>query len=228
MNKNIIKIALLILITAVIASFFYFNLGQYATLDYLKSQQENLGAYYADHKLFVMFIFFIGYVIVTALSLPAAAILTLLGGALFGFGFGLILVSFSSSIGATLAFLMSRFFLKDAIQNKYSKQLSKINAGLEKEGAFYLFAMRLVPAFPFFIVNLVMGVLSIRTWTFYWVSQIGKLAGTAVYVYAGTQLGQISSLKDIASPRLILAFALLGILPIASKKLLTLIRKEKS
>ena len=227
MNKKIIKIGLLILLASAIAAFFALDLGQYATLDYVKGQQHSLLEYYEQNTALVLAIFGLTYVLVTALSLPAAAALTLLGGALFGLPVGLVIVSFASTIGATLAFLMARFLARDYVQKNYSKQLSKINAGFEREGAFYLFALRLVPAFPFFMINVVMALMPIRTWTFYWVSQLGMLPGTAVYVYAGTQLAQIESFSDIASPSLLIAFALLGLFPLIAKKLVQFIRKEK-
>ena len=164
---------------------------------------------------------------VTALSLPGAALMTLAAGAIFGLGWGLLIVSFASSVGATLAFLVSRHLLRDSIQNRYGKSLKSINQGVERDGAFYLFALRLVPAFPFFLINLVMGLTPLKTWTFYWVSQLGMLAGTAVYVNAGTQLAQIQSLGDVASPGLLGAFALLGIFPIIAKKLIDGLRARK-
>lgn len=226
MNKKILKILLLTIVIVAVASFFAFDLQQYASLEYVKQQQNTLIEYYNENKVFVLALFGVAYVIITALSLPAATVITLLGGALFGFAIGLVMVSFASTIGATLAFLMSRFLLKDTIQQKYSKQLYKINEGFAKEGAFYLFAMRLVPAFPFFMINIVTALTPIKTKTFYWVSQLGMLPGTAVYVYAGTQLAQIESLSDIASPGLITAFVILGIFPLAAKKVLKYMRKE--
>ena len=227
MNRKLIKIGLLILLASAIAAFFALDLQQYATLDYIKAQQHTIAEYYEHNTFLVLAVFGLTYVLVTALSLPAAAALTLLGGALFGLPVGLVMVSFASTIGATLAFLMAQFLARDYVQQNYSKQLAKINAGFEREGAFYLFALRLVPAFPFFMINVVMALMSIKTWTFYWVSQLGMLPGTVVYVYAGTQLAQIESLLDIASPSLLLAFALLGLFPLIAKKLVQFIRKEK-
>jgi len=227
MNRKLIKIGLLILLASAIAAFFALDLQQYATLDYIKAQQHTIAEYYEHNTFLVLAVFGLTYVLVTALSLPAAAALTLLGGALFGLPVGLVMVSFASTIGATLAFLMARFLARDYVQQNYSKQLAKINACFEREGAFYLFALRLVPAFPFFMINVVMALMSIKTWTFYWVSQLGMLPGTVVYVYAGTQLAQIESLLDIASPSLLLAFALLGLFPLIAKKLVQFIRKEK-
>lgn len=227
MNSKIVKIGLLALLLAAIVTFFVLDLQQYATLDYLKQQQQTLFEYYQQNTFLVLAVFGLIYVLVTALSLPIAAALTLLGGALFGLSVGLVIVSFASTIGATLAFLMARFLARDYVQKNYSKQLSKINSGFEREGAFYLFALRLVPAFPFFMINIVTALMPVKTRTFYWVSQLGMLPGTAVYVYAGTQLAQIESLSDVASPSLLLAFALLGLFPLIAKKLVQFMRKEK-
>ena len=228
MNQKLLKVLLIVALVGVIAAFFAFDLQQYATLDYIKQQQHTLLAYYQNNTFKVLAVFGLVYVLVTAASLPAATVLTLLGGALFGLPVGLIMVSFSSAIGATLAFLMARFLVRDYVQKKYSKQLSNINAGFEREGAFYLFALRLVPAFPFFMINVLMALMPIKTWTFYWVSQLGMLAGTAVYVYAGTQLAQIESLSDIASLPLLIAFTLLGLFPLIAKKLVKFMRKGKT
>ena len=227
MNQAIIKIGLLVLLVAAIGAFFALGLQEYATLDYIKQQQHTLAGYYAQNTFLVLAIFGLVYVLATALSLPVAAVLTPMGGILFGLPVGLVIVSFASAIGATLAFLIARFLARDYVQKHYSKQLSKINAGFEREGAFYLFALRLVPVFPFFMINIVTGLMPIKTRTFYWVSQLGMLPGTAVYVYAGTQLAQIDSLSSIASPPLLLALALLGLFPLIAKKLVQFIRREK-
>ena len=215
-------------VAILIALFFYFDLNQYFSLDTIKQKQVQFGDFYEQNKILVALIFCAVYIFFTALSLPAASVLTLLGGAIFGFVVGLILVSFSSTIGATLAFLLSRFIFKDWVQKKYGRFLNKLNQGFEQEGAFYLFALRLVPAFPFFLVNILTALLPIKVWTFFWVSQLGMLAGTAVYVFAGTQLGQIESLSGILSPKLLIAFALLGLFPIISKKILNYFRKRSN
>jgi pyruvate/2-oxoglutarate dehydrogenase complex dihydrolipoamide dehydrogenase (E3) component/uncharacterized membrane protein YdjX (TVP38/TMEM64 family) len=221
------KLLILAVIAAAISAFFVFDLGQYLTLDYLKAQQANLSAYVAANPWQSGLAFFAVYVAVAALSLPGAAILTLVGGAVFGFWWGLLLVSFASSVGATLAFLSSRFLLRDWVQSKFGERLKPINEGVSKDGPFYLFALRLVPLFPFFIVNLLMGLTPIKTFPFYWVSQIGMLAGTAVFVNAGTQLAQISSLKGILSPTILGSFVLLGIFPIIAKKVLDWLKGRK-
>lgn len=221
------KIALLLIIVGAIAAFFYFDLGKYLTLEGLKAQQATLTAYVESNPWQTALAFFAVYVAVAALSLPGAAILTLVAGAIFGFSRGLVIVSFASSIGATLAFLSSRFLLRDWVQSKFGERLKPMNDGVAKDGPFYLFALRLVPLFPFFIVNLLMGLTPIKTIPFYWVSQIGMLAGTAVFVNAGTQLAQISSLKGILSPAIIGSFVLLGIFPIIAKKILDWLKGRK-
>ena len=221
------KIALLAVIVIAIGTYFYFDLGRFLSLEGFKTQQATLSALVADNPWRSAVAFFAAYVAVAALSLPGAAIMTLMGGAIFGFSKGLVLVSFASAIGATLAFLSSRFLLRDWVQAKFGERLKPINEGVAKDGPFYLFALRLVPLFPFFVVNLVMGLTSIKTWPFYWVSQIGMLAGTAVFVNAGTQLAQISALKGIISPAILGSFALLGIFPIIAKKILDVLKSRK-
>ena len=205
-------------IAALLVAFFAFDLGRFLTLDALKASQLTFAAWYAESPWLVAGSYFLIYIAVTALSLPGAVIMTLAGGALFGLWTGLLLVSFASSIGATLAFLASRFLLRDWVQSRFGSRLAVINAGMQKDGAFYLFTLRLVPVFPFFIINLVMGLTPIKTRTFYWVSQVGMLAGTAVYVNAGTQLAQLEGLSGILSPGLLGSFVLHGIFPLLAKK----------
>jgi uncharacterized membrane protein YdjX (TVP38/TMEM64 family) len=187
------KIILVGIIISLIWVFFAFDLGQYLTLNYIKSQQQVFDSYYQDHRLLTIAIYMAVYIVVTALSLPGAAVMTLAGGALFGLWVALVAVSFASSIGATLAFIVSRFLLRDWVQGKFGEKLKAINEGVEKDGAFYLFSLRLVPIFPFFVINLVMGLTPLKTGLFYIVSQAGMLAGTFVYVNAGTQLGSCSA-----------------------------------
>jgi pyruvate/2-oxoglutarate dehydrogenase complex dihydrolipoamide dehydrogenase (E3) component/uncharacterized membrane protein YdjX (TVP38/TMEM64 family) len=221
------RLVLLVAIAAAIAVFVAFDLGQYFSLAYFKPKQAEIIAFYQGHPRQTALAFLAIYVAVTGLSLPGATIMTLVAGAIFGLLWGTIVVSFASSIGATLAFLASRFLFREAVQRKFGDRLRAINAGVQREGAFYLFTLRLVPVFPFFVINLVMGLTPIKTRTFYWVSQVGMLLGTIVYVNAGTQLAQIESLKGILSPGLLISFALLGIFPLIAKKIVDLIKARK-
>ena len=218
---------LIIILLAFVTSFFLFDLGAYFTLDNLKTQQAGLQAWRQENPWLSVVIFFLIYVLVTALSLPGAAVMTLAVGAIFGLLTGTILVSFASTLGATLAFIIARFLLRDTVQERFGDKLKAINTGIEKDGAFYLFGLRLVPLFPFFVINLAMGLTNIRTWTFAWVSQIGMLAGTIVYVNAGTQLAKIDSLSGIVSPGIIFSFVLLGVFPLIAKKILEVIKARK-
>ena len=221
-NKTVNRIIIAGLIIVGIVLFRYFELGQYLTLDYIKASQAKFQSLYQAHRLLVVAAYMVIYIAVTGLSLPGAAVLTLAGGGLFGLVVGTVAVSFASTIGATLACFVSRFLLREWVQNKFSDKLVTINAGIEKEGAFYLFSLRLVPIFPFFVINLLMGLTRMRMFTFYWVSQIGMLAGTIVYVNAGKELAKIDSLSGIISPGVLLSFVVLGLFPITVKKLLAL------
>ncbi|WP_293747393.1 bifunctional TVP38/TMEM64 family protein/FAD-dependent oxidoreductase [uncultured Paraglaciecola sp.] len=224
---NLKRGILLVTIAMMIAAFFIFDIGQYLTLESLKAHQQDLAEYIQSNWLQAFIIYFVIYVTATALSLPGAIILTLGAGALFGLGFGLLLASFASTIGATLAFLVSRFLLRDWVKSTFSERIKAIDKGVEKDGPFYLLSLRLVPIFPFFVINLVMGVTSIKTVTYYLVSQVGMLIGTAVYVNAGTQLAEIEAVSDIASKELILSFVLLGIFPIIAKLILNFIKQKR-
>ncbi len=215
------------LVTA-ICLFFFLDLGQYLTLDYFKSRQAAIEDYRMAYPFATAAVFFVIYVAVTGLSLPGAAIMTLAAGAIFGLTQGTLIVSFASTLGATLAFLVSRLLLRDLIQRRFGDKLKAANRGIDKDGAFYLFTLRLVPAFPFFVINLVMGLTPIRTWTFYWVSQVGMLAGTVVYVNAGTQLAGIDSLSSILSPGLIASFTLLGVFPLFARKAVEFFRRRRT
>jgi len=216
------KLLVLIAIVALVVAFFALDLKRYVSLEYFQAQRAAIEAYHGAHPLETAAIFFAVYVVVTGLSLPGAAILTLVGGAIFGLLWGVVIISFASSIGATLAFFASRYLLRDWVQGRLGDKLKAINAGVEREGPFYLFAMRLVPAFPFFAINLLMGLTPIKARTFYAVSQLGMLAGTIVYVYAGTQLGQFR-----ISPGLVAAFVLLGVFPLVAKKFLDGLKARK-
>ena len=221
------KIFLLAVVALGLAAFFSFDLGQFLSLDYLKQSQVRFETLYAADPLKVSLVYFAIYVAATALSIPGATIITLAGGAIFGLWWGTLLVSFASCIGATLAFLVSRFVLRDSIEAKFGNRLAEINRGIEKDGAFYLFTLRLIPVVPFFVINLVMGLTKMKAPTFYAVSQIGMLAGTLVYVNAGTQLAQIDSLKGILSPALLGSFVLLGVFPLIAKGIVGLLQKRK-
>jgi len=222
------KIILLGLLGLIVLMFFHFDLEQYLTLEYVKSQQQIIDQYYAENRVLTLVGFFLLYVVITGASLPGAAVLTLTGGAIFGLATGLILVSFASTIGASIAFLVSRYLFRDAVQTRFGNSLKAINDGIDKDGPFYLFALRLVPAFPFFVINLVMGLTSLRLWTFFWVSQLGMFAGTVVYVNAGTRLAQIESASGIFSVEILLSFLLLAMLPFIGKKIVALMTNRKA
>ncbi|WP_240923952.1 FAD-dependent oxidoreductase [Mariprofundus ferrooxydans] len=222
------KLFLVLLMVLAVSLFFYFDLNKLLTLDGMKASLSTFEAWRASSPLLAAGLYFLIYVLVTALSLPGAAIMTLAGGALFGLLTGTIIISFASSVGALLAFLVSRYVLRDTVHAKFDgERLRAINAGIKRDGAFYLFTLRLIPAFPFFLINLLMGLTAIRAVTFYWVSQLGMLAGTIVYVNAGTQLAQLDSLSGILSPALLFSFALLGLFPLLAKKVVALIKRRR-
>ena len=220
MKKYLNKIIIIAVIVIAVAAFRIFNLGEYLSLSYIKESRQNFESLYAEHTLPVIGGYMLIYILVTSLSLPGAAVMTLAGGALFGLLRGTIIVSFASTIGATLACLVARFILRDWVQEKFGERLKTVNDGIEREGSFYLFTLRLIPVFPFWLINLVMGLTKMPLRTFYWVSQFGMLPGTIVYVNAGKELGKIDSLSGILSPGLILSFVILGLFPLATKKLM--------
>ena len=221
------KLLLAAVIVALIAVFFVLDLGRFLSLDYVKGRQADFEALYAERPALIIGAFFVVYVVVCALSLPGAAIMTLAAGAIFGLLVGTIIVSFASSIGATLAMLVSRYVLADSVRSRFGQRLAEIDKGIAKDGAFYLFTLRLVPLFPFFVINLLMGLTKMKAATFYWVSQLGMLAGTIVYVNAGTQLARIETLRGILSPALIGSFVLLGIFPLVAKKIVETVQRRK-
>lgn len=225
-NTTIKKIAIIGLGVLLVALFIYFDLQKYLSLEYIKESQASLQQFYQDNPFGVVLGYIAIYVLVTALSLPGAVVLTLAGGALFGLVTGTIAVSIASTTGATLACFVSRFILRDWVQDKFGDKLAAINTGIEKEGGFYLFSVRLIPVFPFFVINLVMGLTTMPLRTFFWVSQLGMLPGTLVFVNAGKELGQIESAAGILSPSLILSFVILGIFPITVKKIMEVVRKR--
>ena len=224
------RLALLAAVAILIALFLAFDLQRFLTIEYLASRGEAIVAFRDGNTSAAMAIFFLAYVAVTGLSLPGAALMTLIAGALFGLVTGVVIVSFASSIGATLAFAIARYLFRDAARRRFERALVAIDRGIEKDGAFYLFALRLVPAFPFFAINLAMSVTPISTWTFYWVSQAGMLLGTVVFVNAGAELGQIESLSlsGVLTPELIASFALLGLFPLIAKKVLAQLKSRKA
>jgi uncharacterized membrane protein YdjX (TVP38/TMEM64 family) len=220
MNKKLI-LGLILLATII---FLGVNFGQYLTLENAKAQQEALNTFISENFVFAAATYFFAYIAITAFSIPGAAVVTLLGAALFGFWTSLLLVSFASTIGATIAFLSSRYLLREWVQSKFGNKLGAINQGVEKDGAFYLFSLRLIPVFPFFLINLLMGLTPMTIARFYSTSQIGMLPGTAVYLNAGTQLATIDSLSGIVSPTVLASFALLGLFPIIAKWVMNKVR----
>lgn len=227
MVVNLRKVLLLVAVLLGIVAFFALGLDRYFSLAFLKESQASLATLREQQPLQLALGFFLVYVAVTALSLPGAVIVTLAGGAIFGLGWGLLLVSFASSVGATLAFLTARFLLRDSVQSRFGQRLADMDKGIQKDGAFYLFTLRLIPVVPFFVINLLMGLTKMKTWTYYWVSQLGMLAGTAVYVNAGTQLGQLDSLQGILSPGLLGSFVLLGLFPLIARQVVEAVQQRK-
>jgi pyruvate/2-oxoglutarate dehydrogenase complex dihydrolipoamide dehydrogenase (E3) component/uncharacterized membrane protein YdjX (TVP38/TMEM64 family) len=221
------KLALVVALGLAIAAFYAFDLGQYLNLQTLKDKQAAIAAFHADSPFLSSAAYFVIYVLATALSIPGAVLLTLAGGAVFGLFWGTVIISFASTIGATLAFLMSRFLLRDWVTRRFGQRLAAIDQGVRREGALYLFTLRLVPVFPFFLINLLLGLTAMKARTFYWVSQLGMLAGTVVYVNAGTQLARLDSLSGILSPGLLGAFALLGIFPLIARRIVEIIHANK-
>ncbi|MBT8130088.1 MAG: FAD-dependent oxidoreductase [Gammaproteobacteria bacterium] len=226
MSKTRLLLVLILILMA--GAYFLFDLGQYFSLEFFRSQQEKIELYFADNPLQTALIFFCIYVAVTGLSLPGAAIMTLVGGAIFGLLWGTVIISFASTLGATVAFLVSRFLLRNYVQSRFSRNLKAINAGVRKDGTYYLFTLRLIPLFPFFVINLVMGLTPISTLKFFLVSQVGMLPGTLVYVNAGTQIAKIDSISGILSPPLLISFALLGIFPLIAKYTVAFIHARKT
>lgn len=226
-KKTLKKILVIVVIAGLIALFEIFNIGEYLTLPYIKESQEKFQILYSDNRAAVIAMYMIIYILVTSLSLPGAAVMTIAAGALFGLIIGTVVVSFASTIGATLACFVSRFILRDWIQARFGDKLKTVNDGIKREGALYLFTVRLIPVFPFWIINLVMGLTKMPLKKFYWVSQVGMLAGTIVYVNAGREIAKIESLSGILSPGLILSFVLLGLFPLVAKKSIALYKSRK-
>lgn len=225
-RKNLIRLGLLGALLVAALLFHYLDLGQYLTLSYLKESRAQLQNLYEAHPVLVLGGYALIYIVVTGLSLPGAAVMTLAGGAIFGFWAGTITVSFASTIGATLACVVARFLLRDWVRNRFAAKLAAIDRGIESEGAFYLFSLRLIPVFPFFVINLAMGLTGMKLSTYYLVSQLGMLPATMVYVNAGRELGKLESAAGILSPGLLVSFILLGIFPLVAKKLVALYRRK--
>jgi pyruvate/2-oxoglutarate dehydrogenase complex dihydrolipoamide dehydrogenase (E3) component/uncharacterized membrane protein YdjX (TVP38/TMEM64 family) len=221
------QIVLLLLLALAIGAFVALDLGRFLSFEQLKASQASFAQLHAEQPLSVAVVYFLIYVLATALSIPGAVIITLAGGAIFGLWQGLLIVSFASTLGATLAFLASRFLLRDWVEARFGQRLADINTGVNREGGFYLFTLRLIPVVPFFLINLLMGLTRMKVWTYYWVSQLGMLAGTAVYVNAGTQLAQLDSLQGILSPALLGSFVLLGIFPLIARRIVAAVQKRK-
>ncbi len=222
------KILILLFIVCVAAFFFIFDLDRFLTLEYLKNSQQEFQIFYYRNPLLTVFSFFWVYVLVVGVNLPGATVLGLAGGALLGFKVGVLTISFASTIGATLACFFSRYLFRDYVQQRFGDRLDKVNRGIKEEGAFYLFSLRLIPAVPFVIINLVMGLTPMKLRTFYWVSQLGMLPGTMVYVNAGKELGHIDSLSGIVQPGVLISFILLGIFPLIVKRIVGLVKKHRS
>jgi len=221
------KAILVLVLLSAIAAYFFFDLGQILNLDSFKASQAEIGAAKDANPALYITGFFLLYVAVTGLSIPGAAIMTLVAGALFGVVVGTIIVSFASTIGATLAFLSARFVLRDWVQGKFGERLRAIDDGLQKDGAFYVFTLRLIPVFPFFVINLLMGLTRVKTRTFFWVSQLGMLPATIVFVNAGTQISKIESTAGLLSPTLIVSFVALAFFPWAAKGIVALLKRSR-
>lgn len=225
MNKS--KIAVVAVIAVIVIAFFAFDLGRFFNPDFLKQQQQNISNFYAENPWQTISIYFLVYVAMATLSLPGAVWITLIGGAIFGTLTASVIVSFASSVGATLAFLVARFLLRDWVQDRFGNRLETINQGMAKDGAFYLFTLRMIPIIPFWLINLLMGLTKIKTWVFYVVSQIGMLTATVIYVNAGSQLAKIDSLSGILSPGLLISLSLIGIFPLLAKKIVAILKARK-
>ena len=221
------KATLVLVLLGAIVAYFVFDLGQILSLENFKASQADIVAAKDANPVLYISGFFLLYVAVTGLSIPGAAIMTLIAGALFGVLIGTIIVSFASTLGATLAFLSARFVLRDWVQGKFGERLRAIDEGLEKDGAFYLFTLRLIPVFPFFVINLLMGLTRIKTRTFFWVSQLGMLPATIVFVNAGTQMSRIESTAGLLSPALIASFVALALVPWAAKAIVALVMRSR-
>jgi uncharacterized membrane protein YdjX (TVP38/TMEM64 family) len=227
LGKREKRVLIVLVLAGLVAAYFLLGLDRYLSFSYLKSSRERFQDLYTAHPVLVLGGYFLGYVLVTALNLPGALVMTLAGGALFGFWTGTVTVSFASSLGALLACGLSRYLFRGWVSKRLGDRWRRINDGVEREGAFYLFTLRLIPLVPFFVINLGMGLTRMRLWTFYWVSQLGMLPGTVVYVNAGKELGRIDRPGEILSWQVIASFALIGVFPLAAKKVVAWYRRRK-
>lgn len=228
MRRNAVKLSLLLLLLLPVVLFFACGLHHYVTLEAIKSQLVLAKDYYHQHPFITILLFGLVDMAVAAFSIPIATLMTLSSGALFDFWTALVVVSIASNFGATVPFLISRYVAHDVVQKRFSKKLAVIQRGIEREGAFYLFALRLTPLFPFWLVNLLMGLTPMRTATYFWVTLIGTMPGRILYIFAGQQLSQLESLRDIASPNLLLAFTALGLFPLLARKLVQRFRNLRA
>ncbi len=229
MNSKLTPLRWLIVLALLgaVVAFFALGVQHQLSLAALKAHEQHLAVFRQAHPVGLAIGFFLLYIAATALSLPTASLLALAAGAVFGLLEGVVLVSFASTIGATLAFLASRFVLRDAVQRRFGKRLIAVNEGMRRDGAFYLFTLHMMPAIPFFVVNLVMGLTVLPVRTFYWVSQLGMLAATVIFVNAGTQLASLHSLSGILSPQIIGSLALLGVFPLLARWIITQVRSRR-
>lgn len=226
MKVNTSKLIMFITVLGLIAVYFNFDLGRYFTLSSIKEKHKIFIDFYADNQIVSVSVFLGAYILITALSLPGASVMTVAAGSMFGLFLGTVLVSVASTTGATLSFLLSRFIFRETVQKRFGEKLETVNEGIAKEGVLYLFSLRLVPVFPFFLINLLMGLTLIKTPVYIFVSQIGMLPGTIVFVNAGTQLSKIESLGGILSPGILISFILIGTFPLFAKKAVNLLQKR--
>jgi uncharacterized membrane protein YdjX (TVP38/TMEM64 family) len=224
MNK---KIIFLLVILFLVAAFFYFDAHEYLRFEFLQQQRVHLRNYYLAHPVFFSTLFFLIYIGITSFSIPGALVMTLAAGGIFGLWRGLVLVSFANAIGATIAFWISRYVLQEKIQQRFKQQFEKINKGMREEGNYFLFTMRVIPAVPYFIINLCMGITRIKAWSFYWITQLGELPANFIYVYAGTNIAAINKPSDILSLELLLSLSALALFPLVIKKILPSLMKNK-
>ena len=223
-TKNVLKLTLAAAAIVCIGLFFFLSLNEYLSFEYLQQQRSAIVDFYLAHPILFIATYIAVYVVLTGLSIPSATLLTLIGGAVFGTVTGTVVVLSASTLGAICAFVLARYVLRDYVQEKFSKYLGQVNRGVDEEGAFYLFGLRVVPVVPYFVVNFVMALTPIRLWTYYWVTQLGMLPGTILYVNSGKELGKLQSASGILSWSLMLSLVALGLFPLVAKKLVNVVR----